>query len=140
MQTDVQIAQAATLQPIAQIAAQLGIAPDDLEQYGKYKAKINPADAFRLPNKLGKLVLVTAINPTPAGEGKTTLTIGLTDALNRIGKQAVVAMREPSLGPVFGIKGGAACASCADGRHQPALHRRFSRHRRSQQPACRHAG
>ena len=108
MQTDVQIAQAATLQPIAQIAAQLGIAPDDLEQYGKYKAKINPADAFRLPNKRGKLVLVTAINPTPAGEGKTTLTIGLTDALNRIGKQAVVAMREPSLGPVFGIKGGAA--------------------------------
>ena len=108
MQTDVQIAQAATLQPIAQIAAQLGIAPDDLEQYGKYKAKITPADAFRLPNKRGKLVLVTAINPTPAGEGKTTLTIGLTDALNRIGKQAVVAMREPSLGPVFGIKGGAA--------------------------------
>ena len=108
MQTDVQIAQAATLQPIVQIAAQLGIAPDDLEQYGKYKAKINPADAFRLPNKRGKLVLVTAINPTPAGEGKTTLTIGLTDALNRIGKQAVVAMREPSLGPVFGIKGGAA--------------------------------
>ena len=108
MQTDVQIAQAATLQPIAQIAAQLGIAPDDLEQYGKYKAKINPADAFRLPNKRGKLVLVTAINPTPAGEGKTTLTIGLTDALNRIGKPAIVAMREPSLGPVFGIKGGAA--------------------------------
>nr|WP_325314508.1 formate--tetrahydrofolate ligase [Kingella oralis] len=108
MQTDVQIAQAATLQPIAQIADQLGIAPDDLEQYGKYKAKINPADAFRLPNKRGKLVLVTAINPTPAGEGKTTLTIGLTDALNRIGKQAIVAMREPSLGPVFGIKGGAA--------------------------------
>ncbi|WP_455015942.1 formate--tetrahydrofolate ligase, partial [Kingella oralis] len=105
MQTDVQIAQAATLQPIARIAAQLGIAPDDLEQYGKYKAKINPANAFRLPNKHGKLVLVTAINPTPAGEGKTTLTIGLTDALNRIGKQAIVAMREPSLGPVFGIKG-----------------------------------
>ena len=141
MQTDVQIAQAATLQPIARIAAQLGIAPDDLEQYGKYKAKINPANAFRLPNKHGKLVLVTAINPTPAGEGKTTLTIGLTDALNRIGKQAIVAMREPSLGPVFGIKGGRRLrASCPDGRHQPAFHGRFSRHRCRQQPARRHAG
>ena len=108
MRSDVDIAQAATIRPIGEIAAKLGLSPDQLEQYGKYKAKINPQDAFRLPEKQGRLVLVTAINPTPAGEGKTTVTIGLTDALNRIGKQAVVAMREPSLGPVFGIKGGAA--------------------------------
>ena len=108
MRSDVDIAQSATIRPIGEIAAKLGLSPDRLEQYGKYKAKINPQDAFRLPEKQGRLVLVTAINPTPAGEGKTTVTIGLTDALNRIGKQAVVAMREPSLGPVFGIKGGAA--------------------------------
>ena len=108
MRSDVDIAQAATIRPIGEIAAKLGLSPDQLEQYGKYKAKINPQDAFRLPEKQGRLVLVPAITPTPAGEGKTTVTIGLTDALNRIGKQAVVAMREPSLGPVFGIKGGAA--------------------------------
>ena len=83
---------------------------DKLEPYGHYKAKINPAEAFALPDRKGRLILVTAINPTPAGEGKTTVTIGLADALNHIGKQAVVAMREPSLGPVFGIKGGAAGA------------------------------
>ena len=108
MQTDVQIAQSAHIKHIDQIAEKIGISPDKLEHYGKYKAKINPQDAFRLPEKKGKLILVTAINPTPAGEGKTTVTIGLTDALNHIGKQAIVAMREPSLGPVFGIKGGAA--------------------------------
>ena len=108
MHSDVQIAQAATLRHINDIAAKLGINPEQLEHYGKYKAKINPKDAFALPQKQGKLVLVTAINPTPAGEGKTTVTIGVTDALNYIGKKAVVAMREPSLGPVFGIKGGAA--------------------------------
>ena len=108
MQSDVQIAQAAEIKHINQIAEKIGLQPDQLEHYGKYKAKINPADAFRLPAKQGKLILVTAINPTPAGEGKTTVTIGLTDALNLIGKQAVVAMREPSLCPVFGVKGGAA--------------------------------
>ena len=108
MQTDVQIAQSAHIKHINQIAEKMGISPDKLEHYGKYKAKINPQDAFRLPENKGKLILVTAINPTPAGEGKTTVTIGLTDALNHIGKQAIVAMREPSLGPVFGIKGGAA--------------------------------
>ena len=108
MQTDVQIAQSVHIKHIDQIAEKMGISPDKLEHYGKYKAKINPQDAFRLPEKKGKLILVTAINPTPAGEGKTTVTIGLTDALNHIGKQAIVAMREPSLGPVFGIKGGAA--------------------------------
>ncbi len=106
--TDAQIARAATMQPIQHIAAQLGLSAKQLEPYGHYKAKIQPQDAFALPNKQGKLILVTAINPTPAGEGKTTVTIGLADALNHIGKQAIVAMREPSLGPVFGIKGGAA--------------------------------
>lgn len=108
MLSDAQIARAATLRHINDIAATLGIAADKLEHYGKYKAKIAPADIFALPEKRGKLILVTAINPTPAGEGKTTVTIGLADALRRIGKHAAVAMREPSLGPVFGIKGGAA--------------------------------
>ncbi|MBH5330383.1 formate--tetrahydrofolate ligase [Eikenella sp. S3360] len=106
--SDVQIAQAAQIKHIDEIAAKLGLRPEQLEHYGKYKAKINPADAFRLPEKQGRLILVTAISPTPAGEGKTTVTIGLADALNRIGKNAVIALREPSLGPVFGIKGGAA--------------------------------
>lgn len=108
MKSDVEIAQAATMQHINKIAEKLGLNVDQIEQYGKYKAKINPNDAFKLPSKNGKLILVTAINPTPAGEGKTTVTIGLTDALNHIGKNAVVAVREPSLGPVFGVKGGAA--------------------------------
>ena len=108
MKSDVEIAQAATMRHINKIAEKLGLNAEQIDQYGKYKAKINPADAFKLPSKNGKLILVTAINPTPAGEGKTTVTIGLTDALNHIGKQAVVAVREPSLGPVFGIKGGAA--------------------------------
>ncbi|EHM55544.1 formate--tetrahydrofolate ligase [Cardiobacterium valvarum] len=102
--TDADIARQATMQPIDAIAAKIGISADELEHYGKYKAKIRP----RVSDKPGKLVLVTAINPTPAGEGKTTVTIGLADALNRLGKKTVIAMREPSLGPVFGIKGGAA--------------------------------
>lgn len=106
--TDAQIAQESTMQAIQHIAAKLGLSPEQLEPYGHYKAKINPSDAFALPKKQGKLILVTAINPTPAGEGKTTVTIGLADALNYIGKQAVIALREPSLGPVFGVKGGAA--------------------------------
>ena len=102
--TDADIARQATMQPIDAIAAKIGISADELEHYGKYKAKIRP----RASDKPGKLVLVTAINPTPAGEGKTTVTIGLADALNRLGKRTVIALREPSLGPVFGIKGGAA--------------------------------
>ena len=106
--TDAQIAQAATMQPIDAIAARLGLGAEALEHYGRYKAKIDPAAVAALPSKQGRLVLVTAINPTPAGEGKTTVTIGLADALQRLGQQAVVAVREPSLGPVFGIKGGAA--------------------------------
>ena len=101
--TDADIARQATMQPISAIAAKIGIPEVQLEHYGKYKAKIPPQSGTP-----GKLVLVTAINPTPAGEGKTTVTIGLADALNRLGKRTVIALREPSLGPVFGIKGGAA--------------------------------
>lgn len=106
--TDAEIAQSSAMRPIGDIAEKLGLNAGNIEPYGHYKAKINPAEAFKLPAKQGRLILVTAINPTPAGEGKTTVTIGLADALNHIGKQAVIALREPSLGPVFGIKGGAA--------------------------------
>ena len=101
--TDAEIARQAAIQPISAIAAKIGIAEDQLEHYGKYKAKIPPQSGTP-----GKLILVTAINPTPAGEGKTTVTIGLADALNRLGKRTIIALREPSLGPVFGMKGGAA--------------------------------
>ena len=107
--SDIAIAQAATLRPIVQMAQdRLGIPPEALEPYGHYKAKIDLAWLSRQTGPDGKLVLVTAISPTPAGEGKTTTTVGLGDALNRIGKRAVIALREPSLGPVFGMKGGAA--------------------------------
>lgn len=106
--TDAEIAQSSTMRPIGEIAAKLGLNADNIEPYGHYKAKINPAEAFKLLQKQGRLILVTAINPTPAGEGKTTVTIGLADALRHIGKDAVIALREPSLGPVFGVKGGAA--------------------------------
>jgi formate--tetrahydrofolate ligase len=106
---DIEIARQATMLPIEQIAAKLNIADDDLEHYGKSKAKISLDLFHRLEKKpTGKLVLVTAITPTPAGEGKTTTSIGLCDGLNRIGKQATVCLREPSLGPCFGMKGGAA--------------------------------
>ena len=109
MFTDIEIAQQSKMLPITKIANQLGIKEDELDLYGKYKAKINNSIYKRIENnKDGKLVLVTAINPTPAGEGKTTVTIGLGQAMNKIGKKTVVALREPSLGPVFGIKGGAA--------------------------------
>lgn len=104
--TDIEIAQSCKLKPIVDIAKKCGVEEDDLEFYGKYKAKIDVSRLNKKPRK-AKLVLVTAITPTPAGEGKTTMTIGLADALNKIGKQTVVAIREPSLGPVFGIKGGA---------------------------------
>ena len=107
MKTDIQIAQAAELLPIAQIAAQAGLSEDQLELYGRYKAKVDTLALRDAPRK-GKLILVTAINPTPAGEGKTTTSVGLTDALHRLGKHVVLALREPSLGPVFGVKGGAA--------------------------------
>ncbi len=109
MKTDIQIAQEAKMLPITDIATRLGIEDDELELYGKYKAKINDAFLKRTAErKNGKLILVTAINPTPAGEGKTTTTVGLGMAMSKIGKNAIIALREPSLGPVFGIKGGAA--------------------------------
>ena len=107
--SDIEIAQSATLIPVLQMAQQrLGIPAEALEPYGHYKAKIDLGWLDRHPGPLGKLILVTAISPTPAGEGKTTTTVGLGDALNRIGKRTVIALREPSLGPVFGMKGGAA--------------------------------
>lgn len=106
--TDIEIAQACEPRPIGEIAASLGIGDEYIEPYGRYKAKIDPAAAEKSGRGDGKLILVTAITPTPAGEGKTTTTVGLADGLRRIGKRAVAALREPSLGPVFGIKGGAA--------------------------------
>ena len=107
--SDIEIAQAAKPLHITKVAAKLGISEDDLELYGKYKAKISPQVIKNLKDKPnGKLILVTAITPTPAGEGKTTTSVGLTDGLNAIGKNACAALREPSLGPSFGLKGGAA--------------------------------
>jgi len=108
MKTDVEIAQEARLEPIEAIADRAGIMPDEIEPYGRYKAKVSVEIFERLKDKPeGKLILVTAITPTPAGEGKTTVTIGLGQALNRLGAKAVIALREPSLGPCFGVKGGA---------------------------------
>ena len=109
MKSDIQIAQEATMQPIKEVAASIGIAEDDIELYGKYKAKISDELIEKSKNNTdGKLILVTAINPTPAGEGKTTITVGLGQAFGKLGKKAIIALREPSLGPCFGIKGGAA--------------------------------
>ncbi|HEM4257539.1 formate--tetrahydrofolate ligase [Streptococcus suis] len=109
MKTDIEIAQSVTLKPITEIVEKVGISFDDIELYGKYKAKLSfdKINAVK-DNAPGKLILVTAINPTPAGEGKSTITIGLADALSKIGKKTMIALREPSLGPVMGIKGGAA--------------------------------
>ena len=109
MKSDIEIAQSVTLKPITEVVEQVGIVFDDLELYGKYKAKLSFDKIEEVKNnKPGKLILVTAINPTPAGEGKSTMSIGLADALNKIGKKTMIALREPSLGPVMGIKGGAA--------------------------------
>lgn len=109
MKTDIQIAQEAKLQPIKDVAASIGIMEDDLELYGKYKAKLSDELMDRAKNNPnGKLILVTAINPTPAGEGKTTTSVGLGQAFGKLGKKALIALREPSLGPCFGVKGGAA--------------------------------
>lgn len=108
MKSDIEIAQNAKMEPIVKIAEKLGVLEDEIEQYGKYKCKISLDIMKKNENKKdGKLILVTAINPTPAGEGKSTVTVGLGDAFNKIGKKAVIALREPSLGPVFGMKGGA---------------------------------
>ncbi|MBQ1809342.1 MAG: formate--tetrahydrofolate ligase, partial [Selenomonas sp.] len=109
MKTDVEIAQSAQMQDIRRIAEKLNISEDELELYGKYKAKISLETWQRIKDRPnGKLVLVTAINPTPAGEGKTTTSVGLADAFHKQGKKVAVALREPSLGPCFGLKGGAA--------------------------------
>ena len=109
MKTDIQIAQEAKMLPITEIARKLDVSDEELELYGRYKAKINDTFEQRMQSKPdGKLILVTAINPTPAGEGKTTTTVGLGMAMEKIGRKAVIALREPSLGPVFGVKGGAA--------------------------------
>src|SRR4030042_780658 len=115
MKEDIVIAQEAQIRPIVDIARKLGIPQDELETYGKYKAKIplHFIDEEKIRN--AKLILVTAITPTPAGEGKTTTSIGLAQALNRLGKKATVVLREPSLGPVFGVKGGAAGGGYSQG-------------------------
>ncbi len=109
MLTDIQIAQAAHMQPVSEVAAKLGIYEDELEHYGKYKAKLSESLWARVKDRPnGKLILVTAVNPTPAGEGKTTTTVGLGQAMAKLGYRSVICLREPSLGPVFGVKGGAA--------------------------------
>ena len=109
MKSDIEIAQEAKLVHIGEIAQQLGVQEDELEFYGKYKAKLSDSLMERVKDEPdGKLILVTAINPTPAGEGKTTTSVGLGEAFGRLGKKAVIALREPSLGPCFGVKGGAA--------------------------------
>ncbi|MFC2607458.1 MAG: formate--tetrahydrofolate ligase, partial [Selenomonas sp.] len=109
MKSDVEIAQVAKMKPIEEIASKIGLAPDDLELYGKYKAKVTLDAWQRVKDRPdGKLILCTAINPTPAGEGKTTTSVGLADALSRRGRKAAAALREPSMGPCFGMKGGAA--------------------------------
>jgi formate--tetrahydrofolate ligase len=109
MKTDVEIAQSAVMKPITSVAAELGLTEDDLELFGKYKAKVSVGVWERIKNRPnGKIVLVSAINPTPAGEGKTTNTVGIGDAMRRLGKKVIIALREPSLGPCFGVKGGAA--------------------------------
>ena len=109
MKTDIQIAQEAKMDLIKNVAAKLDITEDELDLYGKYKAKLSDELMDKIKDRPdGKLILVTAINPTPAGEGKTTTSVGLGQAFGKLGKKAVIALREPSLGPCFGIKGGAA--------------------------------
>ena len=141
MASDIEIAQKAKMQRITKVAQEkLGIADEHLEPYGHYKAKVSLEYLDTLKDrKNGKLILVTAISPTPAGEGKTTTTVGLGDALNHIGKKAVICLREPSLGPGVRHEGRRGRrrlrAGGADGGHQPALHRRLRRDPARQQPA-----
>ncbi|MDR1588080.1 MAG: formate--tetrahydrofolate ligase, partial [Treponema sp.] len=108
MKTDIEIAQAAEMRPVSEIASALGLTEAALEPYGHYKAKVDVTKLPQAGKEAGKLILVTAITPTPAGEGKTTTTVGLGDAMRRLGRKAMICLREPSLGPVFGVKGGAA--------------------------------
>ena len=129
MLSDIEIAQGCQMRPITEVAAAAGLDAEDLELYGRYKAKLS-ADVWKktADKPDGKLVLVTAINPTPAGEGKTTTTVGLGEALAKMGKKAMIALREPSLGPVFGIKGGAAgggYAQVVPMPRQKGYHRRY---------------
>ena len=144
MLSDIEIAQATEPKHINDVAKIAGIPEEYIEQYGKYKAKIDLKFLEKSKKENGKLILVTAMTPTPAGEGKTTTTIGLADGLRKIGKKSIVALREPSLGPVFGVKGGACGGGYAqvipNGRYQPALYWGFSRHRRREQPAGGNAG
>ena len=138
--TDIEIAREAKKKPIQEIGAKLDIPTEHLLPFGHDKAKVSEEFIKSLEGKKnGHLILVTAINPTPAGEGKTTTTVGLGDGLNAIGKKAAICIREASLGPNFGMKGGAAgggyVAGRADGGHEPSLHRRFPRHHQRAQPA-----
>ena len=143
MLTDIEIAQSCEMQPIGKIAEKLNIPEEMLEPYGRYKAKVDHIALKDLPQK-GRLVLVTAINPTPAGEGKTTVSIGLADALRLEGYNACLALREPSLGPVFGVKGGAAGGGYAQVVPMEDINLHFTGDMhaitRGEQPACRHAG
>ena len=142
MNPDLEIARAAKLRPIQEIAAKLGISDEAVEPYGRHKAKIRLDFIDTMESRPdGALVLVTGISPTPAGEGKTTTTVGLGDALNRIGKHAAICLREPSSGAEFRDKGGCGgrwiCAGRTDGSDQSALHWRFSRHHLGEQFARR---
>ena len=145
MKTDIQIAQEAQMLPIREVAERAGIAEEDLEFYGKYKAKLSEEFWDRIKdNPDGKLVLVTAINPTPAGEGKTTTSVGLGQAMQKLNQKAVIALREPSLGPCLGSKAvpprRRICAGCSDGRSESAFYRRFPCDHFCQQSACSNAG
>ena len=138
--SDIEIAREATMLPIGEIAAKLGVSDDAVEPYGKHIAKISLEFVKQVADRPdGRLILVTAITPTPAGEGKTTTTVGFSDGLNRIGKKAISCTREPSLGPCFGMKGGAAGGGYAQvvPMENINLHRRFPRHRHGPQPARR---
>ena len=128
---DIEIARNTKLENIVKIAEKVGIEQEDLELYGNYKAKISNNVYKKLEKKQdGKLILVTAISPTPLGEGKTTMSIAIADGLRKIGKKSILALREPSQGPVFGIKGGATgrrkSSNCSNGRYQLAFYRRHS--------------
>ncbi len=143
MPTDIEIARAVTPLPIAEVAAKLAIPAEAVIPYGRAKAKLSAEFLKSLAGRpRGNLVLVTAMSPTPAGEGKTTTTIGLGDALNRIGKRTMICLREPSLGPVLRPEGRGhrrrPRPGDPHGGHQPPLHRRFPRHHRGAQPARRH--
>lgn len=141
MKTDIQIAQEAEMAHIKDVAASIGIQEDDLEFYGKYKAKLSDDLWEKVKeNEDGKLVLVTAINPTPAGEGKTTTSVGLGQAMAKLNQKAIIALREPSLGPCFGIKGGNCrrriCPGCSYGRLKPSFYGGFPCDYFSKQSPC----